>query len=173
MCYAKKNMKKKNIYLLVAASLIVLMISCHSLVQSSDLSGQSQYKKLIGKHYIVLKDFYLTQLVIDQEEREVEGEIEGDIVTLYPCGGNFPEKLDKNHIGDIINNKKIIGVLPKHSTFTLMKVTQYELDYITLICPFISISSKYNNVLASILFKDKRWNMEKVKEISGQTINRK
>ena len=103
--------KKKAIYFFVGSFLILQMIGCYSFVQYSDVSDQQPYKELIGKKYIILKDFYLIRLVIDGEK--------GEIVSLRLCGtGGFPKELDKGNIGDIINDKVIVGIFPKGSSFT-------------------------------------------------------
>ncbi|HCE46151.1 MAG TPA: hypothetical protein DET40_21615 [Lentisphaeria bacterium] len=139
--------KQPYLYVIHFLSLILLvsMQGCQSYATYTDVSDQLPYRNLIGKHFIVLKDFYLYTFPGDSG------------AGLCPCGENgFPQALDKGKIGEKINKAEIVGIVPKNTEFTLMKIVRHDLvDHIqvTILIPTISISSQFNYVEASALQK--------------------
>lgn len=139
-----KNVIK--IFIVSLFSLFLLSVGCRTTLKYTDLSNQLPYKNLVGKHYIILQDFYLVKLTGLSE------------ATLSPCGTNgLPEKFDKNNIGKTIKGGQIVGAVSKNSEFTLMKIIRYDLVdniHIVILIPEISFSSQFNNVEASALVNE-------------------
>ena len=149
-----------NAFFLFSAIIIMLMAGCRTSLTYTDVSDQAPYKELIGKHYVVLKDCYFVSLTGCTEP------------TIRLCGVNgLPQELDKNRIGDKINNIEIVGVVPRNSKFTLMKIVKYNLDsniHIEILIPVISFSSKFNDVEASAL--KKKYTESDVFEFDGDLV---
>ena len=164
-------MNKKIIHLLIAifcSILSILMPGCRSTLAYTDVIDQPPYKDLVGKHFTILKDCYLVS---------IPGNLKPG---LRLCGsGGLPQELDRNKIGETIDNENIIELVPKNSEFTLMKIVKYDLVdhiHVVILLPVISLSSQFNDVAASILKKEYtesdvfEFNSDLVKEVPSSTI---
>jgi len=155
-------MLKTISYYFIISLFFLVIVGCKTTLKCTNVSKQVPYKKLIGKRYVILKDFYIIQ------------RLDCSKVELHPCGvKEVPKKLDESKIGKIINGVKIVGTVPKNSEFILTRITKCDLVshiHIIILIPSISFPSKFNDVKAvtlmpQVLSSDFRFNEKLVQPV--------
>ena len=145
-------MIKKNIYFLLGIGLISQICGCNNVVTYDDASNLQSNKQMIGKQYILLKDCYLIQLS-SEEEFNSESKRNSN-VSIWPCGTDvLPKRLEENKIGKVIKGIRIVGIAPRNSKFSLLKIIKMNMDshvHFSVLIPIIKLSS-HNNIDADAL----------------------
>ena len=159
-------MYRNIIYCFIVILVFFACSGCDTTIKCKNVNDQEPHRDLIGKHYIVLNDYYIVQV-------KVMGH---SIRTLYPCGERgMPKELDKKQIGNIINGVRIIGVIPKKSEFKLTRINRCDLVghiNVIILVPYISFLSGFNNVEASALMPAVRgYNFRFDKKLAKETNN--
>ena len=95
----------------VVSILIFVMIAGCSIGQVHVLNEQEDFKDLINKNYSLKTDcFILKQKVSDMAQ------------IMPPDKLIFAFEVDKKHIGKEIDNKRIVGVIPKGTRFQIKEI---------------------------------------------------
>lgn len=157
-----------NSFFIVALFALILLVGCRT-SKYTNVSDQPPYRDLIGRHYIVLKDFYLVRL------SGSSGQV------LRFCGQNgAPKEFDKSKVGNKTAEGEIAGVVPKNTEFKLIKIEKYDLVdnsiHVVILVPIISVSPRYSDVSASVLrnentkMDDFKFDNDLVKEVQDSIL---
>src|ERR1700679_63330 len=121
-------MKMRLIIILAAISIALLFQGC--VERTEDVSLQSPYSELMNKKFILHQDCYIYKY-LDDRKRLFVGNYSRDYSEL-------PKEVSSQFLGKQFNSVIIVGIVPKGSVFTIVRL---EIAY--------TFESSYRDVFAS------------------------